>query len=239
MALKVVDLVKSYGDLKVLAGITFDVKDEEILCVIGESGCGKTTLIKILAGIEKADSGKVVFSTENPRIGVVFQDDRLLPWRTALGNVLFALEARGVKDVRKAKNALKTVGLKGFENYYPKQLSGGMRQRVGIARALVIDPDVLLLDEPFANIDAQAREKMQEELLKIVRGRTVVFVTHSIEEASFLADRIVVLTKRPATVYEVIDVELEKPRDRTSEEFLDVKKRVYSSLEAAKSSPGN
>ncbi len=236
MALKIRNIVKSYGDLKVLDGISFKVEDGEFVCIVGESGCGKTTLLKIIAGIEKADSGDVIFGStprSAQRIGFVFQDDRLLPWRTALGNVMFALEAVGDKNVRKVLDVLKLVGLENFENYYPKQLSGGMRQRVGIARVLAIDPDILLMDEPFANLDAQTREKMQEELLRIVKDRTVVFVTHSIEEAVFLADKIVVLTPRPAKVAEVINVEVPKPRDRASLEFLEVKRSVYSALHSS------
>ncbi len=231
MALKIRNIVKSYGELKVLDGISFNVEDGEFVCIVGESGCGKTTLLKIIAGIEKADSGVIFRSAQ--RIGFVFQDDRLLPWRTALGNVMFALEAVGDRSVKKARDALKLVGLENFENYYPKQLSGGMRQRVGIARALAIDPDILLMDEPFANLDAQTRERMQEELLRIIEGRTVVFVTHSIEEAVFLADKIVVLTPRPAKVSEVINIEMPKPRDRASLEFLEVRKSVHSSLQTA------
>ena len=231
MALKIRNIVKSYGELKVLDGISFNVEDGEFVCIVGESGCGKTTLLKIIAGIEKADSGVIFRSAQ--RIGFVFQDDRLLPWRTALGNVMFALEAVGDRNVKKARDVLKLVGLENFENYYPKQLSGGMRQRVGIARALAIDPDILLMDEPFANLDAQTRERMQEELLRIIEGRTVVFVTHSIEEAVFLADKIVVLTPRPAKVSEVINIEMPKPRDRASLEFLEVRKSVHSSLQTA------
>jgi len=223
VALIVRDVRKSYGNLRVLDGISFKAKDNEFVCVIGRSGCGKTTLLKIIAGIEKADYGEVKF---NGRIGFVFQEDRLLPWRTALRNVSFGLELMGIRDYKRAKRLLELVGLKGFEDYYPKQLSTGMRQRVAFARALAIDPDILLMDEPFANLDAQTREEMQEELLKIVENKTVVFVTHSIDEAIYLADRVVVLSPRPARVVKIVEIDLEKPRDRNSSEFLEIKRNI-------------
>lgn len=224
MALKLKNIHKSYGDLKVLEGITFSVDEGEFVCIVGESGCGKTTLLKIIAGVEKADKGEII--TDSKRIGFVFQDDRLLPWRTALKNVTFGLEILGNEDLNVGKKALELVGLRGFESYYPKQLSGGMRQRVGIARALAINPDLLLMDEPFANLDAQTRERMQEELLKIVRDKTVIFVTHSIEEAVYLADKLIVLSPRPARIIDEISIDLPKPRDRTSKEFSEIRRRI-------------
>ncbi len=227
MALKVVNISKSYGDLKVLDGVSFEVKEGEILCIVGESGCGKTTLLKIIAGIEKADGGNI--SLKNGRIGFVFQDVRLLPWKTVLGNVEFVLESVGI-DKSRAVKVVKLVGLEGFEDYYPKQLSGGMQQRVGIARAIAIDPDILLMDEPFANLDALTKERMQSELLKIIQDKTVIFVTHDIDEAVYLADRVVVLSQRPAKVVDVIDIDLPKPRDRVSEKFLGYKRRIYDLL---------
>ena len=227
MALKIENIRKSYGDLNVLDGVSFDVREGEILCIVGESGCGKTTLLKIIAGIEKADSGDL--SLKNGRIGFVFQDVRLLPWKTVLGNIEFVLESMGM-DKSKAGEMIKLVGLEGFENYYPKHLSGGMQQRVGIARAIAIDPDLLLMDEPFANLDALTKERMQSEILKIIRDKTVIFVTHDIDEAVYLADRIVVLSKRPAKVVDIIDIDLPKPRDRVSEKFLEYKRRIYNLL---------
>ena len=227
MALNVVDVRKRYGSLEVLGGVTFRVERGEFVCLVGESGCGKTTLLKIIAGIERADSGEITF--EGGRIGFVFQDDRLLPWKNVYENVLFAVRAAGVEEGVAGK-VLKIVGLSGFEKYYPKQLSGGMRQRVGIARALAIQPELLLMDEPFANLDAQTRERMQEDLLKIVEGKTTLFVTHSIEEAVFLADRIIVLSPRPARVLRTVEVNLPKPRDRTSLEFSELKKEIYEVL---------
>uniref|UniRef100_A0A7C4S6Z2 ABC transporter ATP-binding protein n=1 Tax=Geoglobus ahangari TaxID=113653 RepID=A0A7C4S6Z2_9EURY len=227
MALKIENIRKSYGDLKVLDGVSFEVREGEILCIVGESGCGKTTLLKIIAGIEKADSGKI--SIKDGRIGFVFQDVRLLPWKTVLGNIEFVLGSMGM-DKSKAREMVKLVGLEGFEDYYPKHLSGGMQQRVGIARAIAIDPDLLLMDEPFANLDALTKERMQCELLRIIRGKTVIFVTHDIDEAVYLADRVVILSKRPAKVVDIIDIDLPKPRDRVSEKFLEYKRRIYDLL---------
>lgn len=236
MALEVIDVSKSFNNLKVLDNITFKVKDNSFTCIIGESGCGKTTLLRIVSGLEKADSGEILFNGKKLEIndvGFVFQDDRLLPWRTTLKNVAFGLEVRNDKRaLEKAKDVLRFVGLEEFENYYPKQLSGGMRQLVGIARALAINPRILLMDEPFASLDAQTRNRMQAELLDIwnEEKKTVLFVTHNIDEAVYLADKIIVLSKRPARVVEEIKVDLERPRDRTSLEFVDVRKRVLELL---------
>ena len=187
MALEVIDVSKSFNNLKVLDNITFKVKDNSFTCIIGESGCGKTTLLRIVSGLEKADSGEILFNGKKLEIndvGFVFQDDRLLPWRTTLKNVAFGLEVRNDKRaLEKAKDVLRFVGLEEFENYYPKQLSGGMRQLVGIARALAINPRILLMDEPFASLDAQTRNRMQAELLDIwnEEKKTVLFVTHNIK----------------------------------------------------------
>ncbi len=231
MAVRIRNVRKSYGKLSVLDGVSFDVRDSEFVCVIGESGCGKTTLLRIIAGLESYEG---VVEYDGKRIGFVFQDDRLLPWRTALENVAFSLEAMGFSRTREvAEDALRRVGLEQFRNFYPKQLSGGMRQRVGIARAIAVNPDLLLMDEPFASLDAQSRERMQEDLLKIVEGKTVIFVTHSIEEAVYLADRIVVLSPRPAKVAEILEMEIVE-KDRTSEEFLEAVRVVRTALIRAK-----
>ncbi len=229
MALKVVAIEKSYGELKVLDGISFDVKPNEFICIVGESGCGKTTLLKIIAGIEKADKGEVVFGKDNPKIGFVFQDARVLPWKTVIGNIEFVLDAAKM-DRAIAKEIIQFVGLSGFENYYPKQLSGGMLQRLSIGRALAINPDVLLMDEPFANLDALTKQKMHRELIRIVSNKTVVFVTHDIEEAIYLADRIIILSPRPAKVVDIVEIDIPKPRNIVSEEFLEYKRLIYSLL---------
>ena len=230
MALTIEGLKKSYGNLKVLDGVTFSVVEGEFVCLIGESGCGKTTILKIIAGLERPDEGIVNFKGVN-RMGFVFQDERLLHWKTVYGNIEFDLKAMGIKDREVVRRIIEFVGLKGFEDYYPKQLSGGMRQRVGIARALAVDPDLLLMDEPFASLDARTRERMQEELLRIIKGKTVVFVTHSIDEAVYLADRIVVLSPRPARVVRTVEINLPKPRDRASQEFAEFRRELYRCLD--------
>jgi NitT/TauT family transport system ATP-binding protein len=235
MVLTVRNVRKSYGQLEVLDSISFEVEEGNFACIVGESGCGKTTLLKIIAGIEKADEGDILYNGKpirNEDIGYVFQDDRLLPWRNAIENVSFALEMRGIKNSDKAERYLELVGLKGFERYYPHQLSGGMRQRVGICRALAVNPKILLMDEPFASLDAQTRNRMQTELLRIwdKDRKTVIFVTHSIDEAVFLADEIVVLSKRPAKVIDVVRIDMERPRDRTDERFIEYRRRVLKHL---------
>jgi NitT/TauT family transport system ATP-binding protein len=211
-----------HGELLVLDGISFTVRENEFVSILGPSGCGKTTLIRILAGLVPADSGEV--RVDNRRIAgpgpdrcMVFQNFGLLPWRTVQSNVEFGLEVLEMDQAARAAVASKyieLVGLRGFERYYPHQISGGMQQRVGIARALARDPKILLMDEPFGAIDAQTREELQEELLRIWAGtnKTVLFVTHSIEEAIFLSDRIVLLQPNPGRVTRVVDVPLVRPR---------------------------
>ena len=215
-----------------IENISFRINSGEFVCIVGESGCGKTTLLRIIAGLEEYE-GEIKLDAE--RIGFVFQDDRLLPWKTALENVLFPIriEKKIEKgDVELAKKILKLVGLEGFEGYYPKELSGGMRQRVGLARAIIIQPDILLMDEPFASLDELTRQKMQEELIQLWERdrKTVIFVTHSIDEAVFLETRIVVLTPRPSKVAGEVKIDLPRPRDRTSSEFNLYKRKVLNLL---------
>ncbi|WP_290899587.1 ABC transporter ATP-binding protein [Ferroglobus sp.] len=241
MALEIRNVKKSFGNLKVLDGVSFEVEKGEFACIVGESGCGKTTLLKIVAGLVKADEGEVLYDGKELKtedIAFVFQDDRLLPWRTALENVMFSLEMR-MRELDKkrreeiARSFLELAGLKGFEDYYPHQLSGGMRQRVGICRALAVNPKVLLMDEPFASLDAQTRNRMQLELLKIweKRRKTILFVTHSVDEAVFLADKVVILSPRPAKVLKVLEINLERPRDRTSPEFVGYRREIMNLLQ--------
>jgi NitT/TauT family transport system ATP-binding protein len=228
-----VSVSKSFNGFKVIDKLRFRVAEGEFVCIVGESGCGKTTLLRMIAGLESYE-GSIKYSPEK-KIGFVFQDDRLLPWRTALENVLFPV---GIKkeidsgDVERARKVLKAVGLEGFENYLPKELSGGMRQRVGLARALIIQPDILLMDEPFASLDELTRARMQEELVQLweKERRTVLFVTHSIDEAVFLATRIIVLTPRPSSIAGEVRVEMERPRDRTSADFNLYKRKVLNLL---------
>jgi NitT/TauT family transport system ATP-binding protein len=208
--------------LVALYNISLAIRKNEFVSLLGPSGCGKTTLIRIIAGLLPADRGEVLVNrkavTEPGRDRcMVFQQFGLLPWRTVLNNVEFGLEIEGIsKDERSriAKQYLELVGLKGFEDYYPHQISGGMQQRVGIARALSKKPDILLMDEPFGAVDAQTREQLQEELLKIWARTeaTVVFVTHSIDEALYLSDRVVVMQARPGRIKEEVTVDLPRPR---------------------------
>jgi NitT/TauT family transport system ATP-binding protein len=208
--------------LVALYDVSFSVRKNEFVCLLGPSGCGKTTLIRIIAGLIAADKGEILVNGAPVREPgrdrcMVFQQFGLLPWRTALGNVEFGLELEGVpRDARQkvARRYLDLVGLNGFENYYPHQISGGMQQRVGIARALSKEPDILLMDEPFGAVDAQTREQLQEELLKIwaKTDTTVIFVTHSIDESVYLSDRVVVMQSRPGRIKEEVKVDLPRPR---------------------------
>ena len=205
-----------------LYNISLAIRNKEFVSLLGPSGCGKTTLIRIIAGLIPADRGEVIVNGQTVTAPgrdrcMVFQQFGLLPWRTVLANVEFGLEIEGVgKEERRraAEKYLELVGLKGFEHYYPHQISGGMQQRVGIARALSKQPNILLMDEPFGAVDAQTREQLQEELLRIWNqtDTTVVFVTHSIDEAIYLSDRVVVMQGRPGRIKEEVVVELPRPR---------------------------
>ena len=220
--LQISHLGKTFGELQALQDINLAVERGEFIAVVGPSGCGKTTFLRIVAGLEPATSGEVALDGRAVRgpgsdRGFVFQTDSLLPWRTVLTNALIGPEVAGrlgAGERKRTLDLLKLVGLDGFEHYYPRQLSGGMRQRVNLARALAINPEVLLMDEPFASLDAQTREIMQTELLRIWnQGRkTVLFVTHQIDEAVFLADHVLVFGRRPGRVVETIEVRLPRPR---------------------------
>ncbi|MCU0629959.1 MAG: ABC transporter ATP-binding protein [Methanoregulaceae archaeon] len=224
-----------------LVSINLEVQDKEFTCVLGPSGCGKTTLLRIIAGLEKPTSGKVIIGGEivtepTPRLAMIFQDYSLFPWRTVLDNIAFGLEMKGIDETerhRVASHYLDLIGLCGFGKNYPYELSGGMRQRVAVARALAIDPSVLLMDEPFGALDAQTRNMLQKQLLEIWEKtqKTILFVTHSVDEAVFMADRIVVLTSRPGTVKEVVKIDLPRPRDRTSLDFASVRRYVLGLID--------
>lgn len=210
------------GELLALDGITFDVRDREFVSILGPSGCGKSTLLRIIDGLTPYDGGSVAIdggtvTGPGPDRAMVFQNFALLPWATVLDNVSFPLEARGVESRERrerARAALQQVELEDFEDHYPRTLSGGMQQRVGLARALVVDPRVLLMDEPFGALDALTRTFLQDELLKIwSRDRkTVVFVTHAIDEAVYLSDRVVVMSPRPGRVAEIVEVTIDRDR---------------------------
>jgi NitT/TauT family transport system ATP-binding protein len=207
---------------EVLRDISLDVAEAEFVSVVGASGCGKTTLLRIIDGLVPHDSGEILLNGQpitgpGPDRGFVFQSDCLLPWRTVGGNVAFGLELQGVRRAEaraRARQFIELVGLASFEGHFPHELSGGMRQRVNLARALTVDPEVLLMDEPFAALDAQTRELMQRELLRIWTAdrKTVLFVTHQIDEAVYLSDRVVVLTARPGRMGESIEIDLPRPR---------------------------
>ncbi|MFN3742821.1 MAG: ABC transporter ATP-binding protein [Anaerolineales bacterium] len=206
------------GALQALERLSFSVCAQEFLCILGPSGSGKSTLLRILAGLLPPTEGEVLFlNGHRPRVGMVFQQANLMPWRTVLGNILLPLELMGVKPKQaepQARELIELVGLQGFENAWPRDLSGGMAQRVALARALIHDPDLLLLDEPFGSLDALTRERMWDELSRIwqARQKTVIMVTHSISEALFLADRILVLTPRPGRLRLEMKVDLPRPR---------------------------
>jgi NitT/TauT family transport system ATP-binding protein len=221
--LAVRNLSKWFGELEALRDINLEVERGGFASVVGPSGCGKTTFLRIVAGLEPATGGEVLLdgrrlSGPGGDRGFVFQTDSLLPWRTVLSNALIGPEVAGnvgAAERQRTLALLKLVGLEGFENYYPRQLSGGMRQRVNLARALAIDPEILLMDEPFSSLDAQTREIMQTELLRIwEQGRkTVLFVTHQIDEAVFLSDRVLVFARRPGRLQESVEIKLPRPRE--------------------------
>jgi len=233
--LTVDDVSKSYqrpdGRLPVLDRISFRVRHREFLCLVGASGCGKTTLLKLIAGLEQPTAGTVYLAGEevnrpSRRVGFVFQEPTLMAWRTVKANVTLPLEVNGYArgDVEeKAESLLDLVGLTGFEEAHPAQLSGGMAQRVALARALVHDPQLLLLDEPFGALDALTRERMGRELLRIwqARRKTVVMVTHSVPEAVYLADRVLVLGPRPASIVAEVPIDLPRPRTQRVREAAD------------------
>ena len=242
--LAVSHLSKWFGDLEALRGIDLEVEHGEFISVVGPSGCGKTTFLRIVAGLEHATAGDVVLdgrvvSEPGTDRGFVFQNDSLLPWRTVLANAVIGREVAGAigsADRKRTMELLKLVGLEGFEHYYPRQLSGGMRQRVNLARALAIDPKILLMDEPFAALDAQTREIMQAELLRIwERGhKTVLFVTHQIDEAVFLSDRVMVFARRPGRLQEEIKIALPRPRAleiKRTGQFVDLVDRIWRMIE--------
>jgi NitT/TauT family transport system ATP-binding protein len=232
------DFVSQSGmPIAALQNVNIDVEEGKFLCLVGRSGCGKTTLLRILAGLEQQSSGQAIFDGVpiqgcDPRRAMVFQDPRLFLWRTVSANVAFGLEVKGIPAAerrRLTEHYVELVGLKDFANAYPYELSGGMRQRVALARVLAIDPRVILMDEPFAALDALTRNRLQEELLRLVEveRKTVVFVTHSADEAVFLADRIAVFSQRPRSVGKILSVDLPKPRPRECRESSELKQEIF------------
>lgn len=226
-----------------ISDISLEVYDNEFLVILGPGYCGKTVLLNIIGGLEKPTQGSIYLDNEkmegsDKRIGMVFQKLALMPWKTVMGNVEFGLKISGMNKKERRQIAQKyidLVGLKGFERSYPNQLSGGMKQRVGIARAYANNPEILLMDEPFGQLDAQTRYAMEEEIQNLWQKekRTIVFVTNNIEEAVTLGDRIVLLSKNPGKVQEIYTVNLPRPRDTISTEFLSLRKEISEHTELA------
>ncbi len=238
--IELTDVWLRYGALSVLEAVSLLVPAGEFVAIVGPSGCGKSSLLRLLAGLERPSQGQVAVDGQavtapHPRRLLVFQEDALYPWRTVWQNVAFGLELQGLgrpEVARRVAPLLQAVGLAGFENYYPHQLSGGMRQRASLARAFVMDPDVLLLDEPFAALDAMTRLVLQDVLLDMWERdrKTVVLITHDIEEALYLADRVLVMSPRPGRIRRVIPVDLPRPRPRSSTLLASLKGEVLAEL---------
>jgi len=237
---KITKIFPENGSLKqvpVLDNFDCSIESGQLFSIVGPSGCGKTTLLRIIAGLEKASEGQVLLNgdaiTDNDRrVGLVFQEFALFPWRTALQNIEMGLEISGVPKAERREEALKYVrefGLEGFENTYPKMLSGGMKQRVAIARTLISKPQVVLMDEPFGSLDGKSRIEMQNFLLEVWEQRkmTVVFVTHSVDEAVYLGDRVMILSKRPSSIMETFDVKIPRPRHRSDPALMKMRERIF------------
>ena len=243
MTIKDLRVVYRTDDSETVAveNFSLDVKKGELISIVGPSGCGKTTILRCIAGLLQPTEGKIMIgdkecTSPGSDRGMVFQDFALFPWRSVVQNVEFGMEVAGVPKEERRERALryvKAVGLEKFADSRIHELSGGMKQRVGIARALVMHPAVVLMDEPFGALDAQTRNIMQETLNKIIThsARTVLFVTHSVDEALYLSDRVVVLSKRPSTIYKIVDVPWPRPRDRAAPEFTELRKKILSYLE--------
>ena len=246
IAVSAKNISKNYGDVEALKDLTLEFPRGQLTSLLGPSGCGKTTLLKIIAGLLEPTSGEVevdgkAVAGPGPDRAFVFQDFALLPWATVLRNVAFGLELRGVSKSEREDKALKyiaDVGLSGFEGAFPHELSGGMRQRVGLARALAVDSQVLLMDEPFSAVDEQTRRKFQEDLLQLVahESKTFIFVTHSIEEAVYVSDQIAIHLPRPSRVSDIIRPTGLREKDvdniRRDPEYLDIVDEIWASLRA-------
>ncbi|SHJ74035.1 NitT/TauT family transport system ATP-binding protein [Desulfatibacillum alkenivorans DSM 16219] len=246
--LELTNVAKMYSNIngekiEAVGGLSLNIEENEMVCLVGRSGCGKTTTLRLIAGLESPSQGRISLrgkKVEGPAAErcVVFQRYTLFPWRSVLANVAFGLEMQGVSKKEREAAALKYLGLVGLEDQakaYPPELSGGMQQRVAVARALAADPEVLLMDEPFGALDAQTRNVLQQELMRIWRAdqKTIVFVTHDIQEAVLLADRVVVMQGPPGRIREIMDCNLPRPRDRNSAEFIGMCDRIHALLEGA------
>lgn len=246
--LKISNLSKTFEDKKgnvvrAVDNVSFDVYDNEFLVLLGPGQCGKTVMLNVIAGLLEPDDGEVrldgeIVNGHSPKIGMVLQKTALMPWKTVIENTEIGPKWKGVskKERReKAESYIKLVGLSGFEKSYPAQLSGGMKQRVGIARAYTNDPEILIMDEPFGALDAQTRYAMEEEVARIWQQekRTVIFVTNNIEEACYLGDRIILFSERPATIKEIYVNDLPRPRDMISEEFMKLRTKISDNTDLA------
>jgi NitT/TauT family transport system ATP-binding protein len=247
----VVDRVShAFGRRPVLEEVTFEVASHELLCVVGPSGCGKTTLLRVMAGLLQPSSGTVRVDGEavagpSPRSAMVFQHFGLFPWKSVRANIAYGLANRGRRDPERVEALMRTMGLSDVGDRYPRQLSGGMRQRVGLARALAVEAEVLLMDEPFGSLDAITREQLQEELLRIWErdpGITGVFITHDIDEAILLGDRVIALRSKPGRVSRQIEVPIPRPRTalgvRAHAAFPELRAEVWRSLRAGQEPVG-
>ncbi len=226
--------------IQVLDNINFTVEDNDFICIVGPSGCGKSTLLRIIVGLEKPTSGEVFFKGEviapdNPKVAMVFQNFALFPWLTVKENIELVLESRkhGEEAEKVACKYIKAVGLDGFERVYPRELSGGMKQRVGFARALAVEPVLLCMDEPFSSLDALTSQNLKDELLMLwaeasMPPDAVIMVTHNVEEAVYMANRIIILSPRPGKIVADLKIELERPRNRKDPEFYRWVDKVYS-----------
>lgn len=227
-------------DVIALSKVSVDIEAGEFVSLVGPSGCGKTTFLRLIAGLDSPTSGKILLDEEeiigtSYERGLVFQSAKLFPWMNIHENIAFGLRARGIYKENKSEVSefIDLVGLKGFEKSLPHHLSGGMQQRVSLARALINHPKVLLMDEPLGALDALTRVNMQDEILKIwqTRNTTMMMVTHDVEEAIYLSDKVIVMTPRPAKVETIIDVELKRPRDRDTKDFIDLKNKILKILD--------
>jgi NitT/TauT family transport system ATP-binding protein len=226
--------------MKAVEDISLDISDSEFICIVGPSGCGKSTLLRMISGLEPVTSGEIrmggkKITSPSPEIGFVFQEYTLFPWRTVAKNVEFGLELKKMPPEEREKVAGKyidMVGLEKFKDSYPHQLSGGMRQRTAIARTLAVNPEILLMDEPFGALDAQTRNILQEQLLDIwnKEKKKVLFVTHNVDEAVFLADRVIIMTARPGRIKEIVEINIPRPRIRTETEVNKVRNVILQSL---------
>lgn len=231
-----VDISQRFGPLTVFQNLKYEVAENEFLCVLGRSGCGKTTLANLMTGLMKPTEGAIVIDgvpvdPKRHELAFVFQEPSLWPWRNVRDNIRIGMEIKRVAPEiveQRIAEMTELVGLKGFENYYPYQISGGMKQRVALARAFSVDADLILMDEPFAALDAQSRQKMQAEVLRVweQRKHTVMFITHSLEEAIYLAERIIVLSDKPTTIKGDFVVDLPRPRDFSHPGFIMLRKQL-------------